>query len=178
MASGWLSALLSGSGVPNEYVCPHRYLLWLASTLMLITILGDLVPPSPEKTAALGATLGADVAMMLLGAAEHALPNPWRALFLAASGAAFVPVVRGQMTLLGLAAEAMEEEDAAPLTFMRTTMLATWSTYPVLRLAAHAGLVGVNTQECVNCVFDILTKMGYTTVLSAWRGGGGGRGGG
>lgn len=143
-ALNWLTAVKAPSG---DYLVLHRTLLWTASTCALIAVLTSMVPPSGARRAVLGPTVGADVCMMLFGAAEHALPNPARALFLTLACGLFVVTVRGQMVLLRMAAEELDdEEDVAPLLLMRRTLVATWSTYPLLRLAFHAGVVSANSQ--------------------------------
>lgn len=150
------------------YVLPLRFAHWLTCTPCLVAVLGKLVPPgalSRQARRQTRVTAACDVAMLLLAAAEHALPRPWqRRAALGGSVALFVPTLAGQLWLMRAAATP-DDVNGRPLRQLRRTTVVTWLLYPFSRLLVVCSGLGSSGEEVALTVLDLLSKSGYASLL-------------
>lgn len=147
---------------------PHRYLAWLAATPCLISVLGKLVPPGPSAAASRRVTtrtLVLDVLMVLSGGLERCVPSSVRGAVFVLCLALFAATVHGQLALMQAAGPNTQSGNGPQLRSLRLKTLVTWFLYPAVRLLTEAGGMGLNAEEVLLTVLDVVSKFGYSSLL-------------
>ncbi|KAI8474106.1 MAG: hypothetical protein J3K34DRAFT_495844 [Monoraphidium minutum] len=142
---------------------PLRYVQWLHSTptmLLLMALMSDL------STAQLGATIAADLVMILTGLVASWVGGPMQLIAGTVSFLAFVPVMLAMIVMMQ---DAIKEARGATAQFtlrlMLATTLAVWALFPLVWGLAHLGFLSAAAEHALWGVADYMAKVVFSSHL-------------
>ena len=173
-ALAYLAMALGGGivSVGGHDVYLARYADWLCTTpLLLLNLVLLAVPEREGRAAVLPVLLGADLIMVLTGAAASLTTSGLRYAVFLLGAACYAVVLR---TLAGrVYAEARRRDAQLTHVYRRTATitLALWSAYPLVWLlgAEGTGMLGATTELGLYMVLDVCAKVGYGLSLLSNR---------
>jgi len=163
-------ALVPGLGASPQALSPLRFFMWCFTTPILFAIFKPLLGRQESRArAALRRGAAADLALIVLGAAEaltpRARPALQAALFLAAS-CAFGETLRcARVGAAGAAAAVSDDTDASTIRRLQACMVVTWLAFPLARAAAVAGYLDDGGLEVAYTVCDVAAKILYCVLV-------------
>ena len=153
--------------IPNLYDHPiywGHYVDWMITTPLLLLDIGILAGVGPKLLAGI---VGADIYMIITGAAATFTPSSLQWIWYILSTGAFTAILLQLLTVFSASARRRNSKIANLFTTLRNLLIVLWITYPIIWLIGVEGLklIGSGLEVLLYVIVDFIAKVGFGLVL-------------